>query len=166
MIDSAVFALINGFAGKNWLIDHLFILATNFGFLAIIAIIFYSRKKKAVIHSAVSAFIGILISEIIKSIPYLYRARPFIENKANLLVTGYPTSSFPSGHTIFSFALATPLIYFNKKLGIIALVIAFFVGLSRIFVGVHYPSDVLAGIIFSFFAVLISRYLIKIKTSN
>lgn len=60
--------------------------------------------------------------------------------------------SFPSGHTTASFACAG--IYWRmlpKKYGIAALVLAFLITFSRLYVGVHYPTDVLAGLIIGLF---------------
>ena len=54
--------------------------------------------------------------------------------------------SFPSGHTGSSFAAAVVLFYrMPKKYGIPALVLAVLISLSRVYVGVHYPTDILAG---------------------
>ncbi len=57
--------------------------------------------------------------------------------------------SFPSRHTVSSVIISMAFIYINPQIGIIMLIISFFVGLSRIMAGVHYPSDVLSGIIYS-----------------
>jgi len=56
-------------------------------------------------------------------------------------------SSFPSGHASFFFALATVIYLYNKKLGAWFLAAAALISLARVYVGVHYPSDVLAGAI-------------------
>ncbi len=54
-------------------------------------------------------------------------------------------SSFPSGHAIFVFALATGVYYYNKTLGRWLFAASVLVGVSRIFVGVHWPYDIVAG---------------------
>jgi len=84
---------------------------------------------------------------IIKNIAM--RPRPYMDypNYTALLVPKLSSFSFPSGHSASSFTAATVLFYFNKKVGIAALLLAFLISFSRIFLFVHYPSDVLVGII-------------------
>ena len=61
--------------------------------------------------------------------------------------------SFPSGHTTSAFACMTPLFFCKKKsVAISAFVFAFLMGISRIYLAVHYPTDVIAGVIVGFIA--------------
>lgn len=103
------------------------------------------RKYGIVIFVSVilSHFIGnVAIKHIVK------RARPCQVNTAIDLIVNRPKSySFPSGHTFTSFAPATVLFLMNKKIGIPALIIAALIGFSRMYLYVHYPSDVLCGAI-------------------
>lgn len=55
--------------------------------------------------------------------------------------------AFPSGHTASSFGAAIGIFYIDKKKGIAPLILAFLIGFSRIYIHVHYPSDVIAGMI-------------------
>ena len=67
-------------------------------------------------------------------------------------IVSRPSSfSFPSGHTSSSFAAALPMLKTDKKIGIPALVLAFLIGFSRIYVHVHYPTDVIVGAIAGLF---------------
>lgn len=77
------------------------------------------------------------------------RIRPYDTCAALHPLVAKPTDySFPSGHTGSSFASACVLYrYLPKKAGIPALILALFISLSRLYVGVHYPSDVLAGML-------------------
>ncbi len=77
------------------------------------------------------------------------RIRPYDVCSALLPLVKKPLDfSFPSGHTGSSFASAYVLYrYLPKKAGIAALLLAALIGLSRLYVGVHYPGDVLAGVV-------------------
>ncbi len=91
--------------------------------------------------SLVIGFIGNLwLGKIFK------RKRPFVTHKLHALIpTNWLGPSFPSDHSMLSFALAMPLFVVDPATGILALIAAFCIGLSRIGVGVHYISDVVVG---------------------
>ena len=69
------------------------------------------------------------------------------------LVTDY---SFPSGHTFASFAAAVGIFCHSKRLGVFALLLATGIGFSRLYLFVHYPSDVLAGVMLGTLAGIIA----------
>jgi len=75
---------------------------------------------------------------------FYHRPRPFLALSLPHLITDN-TSSFPSGHTIFLFALATATYFFNKKLAFFLYISGAVIGLARVAGGVHYPSDILSG---------------------
>lgn len=87
-------------------------------------------------------------------------------------VVHMPTSwSFPSGHTSSSFAFATAVFSNNKKWGIAAYILAAAIGFSRIYLGVHYCTDVLAGavlgVVYGVIGVFVVGTIIKaIKKKN
>ena len=74
------------------------------------------------------------------------RLRPYLvipdTNTGKSLLTDH---SFPSGHTTAIFSLIMPIVLYLPPLGSLLLPIAFLVGVSRIYLGLHYPSDVIAG---------------------
>jgi len=55
--------------------------------------------------------------------------------------------SFPSDHAVIAGALATGLLFFSRRIGVIALVLAALVAFARVYAGVHYPADVIAGLL-------------------
>ena len=95
---------------------------------------------------------------IVELIRFLWeRPRPFIESNINLLLEHPATSSFPSGHAAFYFAFSTLVYFYNKKLGALFLIATLILSVSRVYVGVHWPSDVLAGAVIGIF----SAWLVK-----
>ncbi|MBI2564675.1 phosphatase PAP2 family protein [Candidatus Woesearchaeota archaeon] len=158
MIDIYLFSLLNQWAKQYAVLDNFFIFITHFGILIIALMIILTKNKKCLIHAFTALMLAIFIDQIINL--FIYVKRPFLENQVNLLVIPSDSSSFPSGHTLRAFALGTALFFYNKKQGIIALLIALLVGISRIFAGVHYPSDALGGIIIGIIASLLTNYLL------
>ncbi len=69
--------------------------------------------------------------------------------------------SFPSGHTLASFEAAVSLLIYHKKWGFAALALAVMIAFSRVFLLVHYPSDVIAGAILGSLFAIISSLLAK-----
>ncbi|MFH1078257.1 MAG: phosphatase PAP2 family protein [Patescibacteria group bacterium] len=68
-------------------------------------------------------------------------------------------ASFPSGHTAVSFAIASALFHIDRRLGLAALLIALLVALGRVAVGVHFPSDIIGGIVIGIGSTMTVRYL-------
>lgn len=77
------------------------------------------------------------------------RIRPYDLNKTiTLFVKPEIDTSFPSGHTFFAFTAATICFLYNKKLGIAAYLVAFMIAVSRLYLYVHFPTDVMMGAVF------------------
>ena len=98
--------------------------------------------------------------------PLVERVRPCNVNMLTHLLIARPTDfSFPSGHTTASFGAAVTILCYYKKLGIAALIFAFLIAFSRLYLYVHYPSDVLAGVILgtamALFSVLFLRFIFR-----
>ena len=113
--------------------------------ILVLLILPYNRKM------GFQAFISLLMTFIICNLilkPSLMRCRPcWLEPEVQLLVKVPHDFSFPSGHSNASFAVATAILTRNKKLGIPAIILAAAIAVSRLYVFVHWPTDVLAGTI-------------------
>lgn len=87
-------------------------------------------------------------------------------NASGLLVSAPNDFSFPSGHTIASFEACTVLLIRDKRMGIPATILAFLIAFSRMYLFVHYPTDVIVsfvlGILFAFVGCAIAAIIFKI----
>lgn len=116
--------------------------------IAISIILILNRKYRHIGAMCIVALIlaTILGEGILKNI--IQRPRPFLQMPDISLLITKPTSySFPSGHTASSFAVAGIIFSTVKKFGIHAIVLASLIAFSRMYLFVHYPSDVLGGIL-------------------
>lgn len=133
--------------------------------LAVI-LLFFKRTRKAGLMMGMSLVMGLLVGNCILK-PLVARTRPYVENpNVTLLISALSDYSFPSGHTLASFEGAGVLMLTHRKsLGIPALVLAVIIALSRLYLYVHYPTDVLAGallgIIFAYASYRIVSFLFK-----
>lgn len=103
------------------------------------------RTRKTGIAMAVSLVLEVFCCNGLLK-PFVARRRPCDVNTAVRLLIPHPEGfSFPSGHTGSSFAAAAALFFGEKRMGIAALMVAALIGFTRIYLYVHYPTDVLAG---------------------
>ena len=119
-------------------------------FFGIALIFFVRRDKKAFLKVFIATAITVMALFIIKKMWYF--PRPFESENAALLIEHRLDSTFPSKHAAVAFAIAFGIFLEKKKLGAWLLVLAFSVALSRVIVGVHYPSDVFAGAVIGMIA--------------
>ncbi len=147
----------------------LFWIALNLIFL-ILAVIKYKKLSLAVAVSLVTLLVGWLINDkVLKNV--FERPRPFVvieEIRLFMESIGYTSSgySFPSGHSFSSMEQAIILTGMNKKLGYFTIPFAVIVGFSRIYLGAHYLTDVIAGLILGLLFGLLANFVIKKLKNN
>jgi len=145
-----LFRFINGqFERKKWnsffhFCTHLgsasFTIAVTLGFLCLSLF----SSSNIGFEMATALFLSHLPVATIKKI--YPRKRPYLVlPESKVMENPLHDHSFPSGHTTAIFSIVTPLILYLPILAIILVPLAIFVGTSRVFLGLHYPSDVLAG---------------------
>lgn len=151
-IDYQIFHWINQFAGSHPAVDTTVLFFTKYGGLSLLglllAILWFKKEnqlenRKTVILALLAAGLALAINQIIGA--FYFRPRPFTSHMVNLLVDKSIDPSFPSDHSTLGFALAIGVLLRNRKAGLGLLAVAFFLGLSRIYVGTHYPLDVMGG---------------------
>lgn len=118
-----------------------------FWILVAVILLFNAKTRKCGIFMLISMSLGLLIGNgLLKNI--IARDRPcWIDNTVNLLISNPKDFSFPSGHTLASFEAAVTIFLFNKKIGIPVILLATLIGISRLYLFVHFPTDVLGGAI-------------------
>jgi undecaprenyl-diphosphatase len=114
----------------------------------------------------ITLLIGLTLSFIIGSIclqPLLARPRPcWLETDIRLLIPKPADYSFPSGHTLSSFAAATILMRWNRQAGRLAFLLASLIAFSRLYLFVHFPSDVLGGAVLGVLTGYLSITLVRL----
>jgi len=168
-----LFQQINGLALRSFWLDTFGIyFAKYFSYFLIFCLFLFILKnfkkyKQMVLEALISAiFTRVVVVSFIRWV--LPRGRPFVENQVNLLLEHAPTSAFPSAHASFYFAIATVVYFYNKKAGIFFFIASFLISISRVFCGIHWPLDILAGIVVGIFSGLLihkifQRYLRRLK---
>jgi undecaprenyl-diphosphatase len=140
-----------GEAGVFWIALSLFLLLRK-------------KTRKVGIAMSIALLLGLILGNgVMKNLfarPRPYQADPTLFPR---LAWGQMTGdySFPSGHTMASFEGATVIFSYHKKWGLAALTLAFLISLSRLFLAVHYPTDLLAGAAFGALFALVSLWTVK-----
>ena len=147
--DYAAFRTINGLAGKHPALDAVMIGSAKYlpvvFAIALVALWLSWRpqNQRAAFLAGVSALVALGIGQIIgKLIP---RPRPYLSHAVNQLIPRSLDTSFPSDHAILGFAAAVLVWRFNRGAGAVLLVLGALMAFSRVFVGAHYPGDVIGG---------------------
>lgn len=191
-----LFNVVNGFAGKWKALDSLGIFFAEYlGYILLFCLLLFlviypvklsrraghrfalqigfnwvSFKKywRMITESFIAAiFVRFILVELIRIL--WFSPRPFVNNYAHLLLPGYNPGgpSFPSGHASFYFALSTIIYGYNKKVGIWFYIGSALIAISRVFVGVHWPLDILAGAVLGILmGLVLNKIFKKMKIKN
>lgn len=95
--------------------------------------------------------------------PLVSRTRPYDLLGYEILIRRLGDASFPSGHTSASFAAATALYAIHRSYGIAAYILAALIGFSRLYLGVHFPTDVFIGAIIGILSAKTAQWFLEKK---
>lgn len=112
--------------------------------MLLLPMLFGRTALRASVHMALVALVGVLLYKFLKS--RMVRERPFIQH-ADIALGTAPLDrySFPSGHTLHAVSFSLVVLSYYPQLAWIVLPFTALVAVSRVVLGLHYPSDVLAG---------------------
>ncbi len=148
-MDVSLFEAINHYAGKMFWLDEFMIFSAKYlavVFAAVLVIFYLSFRAREQRVAALAGIATLVALGIAQGIAFLDpRPRPYVSHLADLLVSRSSDPSFPSDHATFCFAIAMMIWLHHRKLGSLLLGAALLVGISRVYVGVHYPLDVIGG---------------------
>jgi undecaprenyl-diphosphatase len=153
----------------NPVLDSIMVFITHLGdagifWIAIsVVLLFFKKYRKIGVVSLGALILSVLFTNVI--IKNLFdRVRPFMYDEAvrqRLLIAEPFDSSFPSGHSSASMAAAVSIFIYNKKIGIPALAAALLIAFSRLYLFVHFPTDVLTGLILGILYAVASAAVVK-----
>lgn len=149
-LDYQVLTVIADQLRADWLTPVMRVVTTinNHGeiwlLLAMLCLLFpRTRRCGAAMLTALA--LGLIVGNLLIK-PWAARPRPFLTDPSLITLIPPPDGfSFPSGHTLSSFAAATACFFYFRKSGAACYVLAALIGFSRLYFCVHYPTDVLAG---------------------
>ena len=164
--------ILDWIAANLWcpVLDTVMPIITMFGdggifWISISVILMITKKyRKTGLSMAFALTMGLLVCNIILK-PGVARIRPYdfqmqyFAKEIQLIAGGMHDFSFPSGHTIASFEACTALMLGNKKFGIPATILAILVAFSRLYLYLHYPTDVLVSIVLGTIFGILGHYL-------
>ena len=155
MMNYWLFSLINGMANWSVLLDAVMILISKlvpYLYILILAWLYVKGFRTGNFKLRGESFatgvllVLCLIGSFILGAMF-YENRPFVDHQVNLIVSHAADASFPSDHAVGTMAIASGILFYHWSLGTKMVYGSILVGFSRVFVGNHYPGDILGAFI-------------------
>lgn len=137
-----------------------------FWILLSVVLLLIPKYRKAGLSMGIALLIGLVVCNITLK-PLIARPRPYdyqlthFGKTIELLIAAPHDFSFPSGHTLASFEAATALLLHDRKWGICAIVLASVIAFSRLYLYVHYPTDVLFALVMGIAFGFLGTWIVK-----
>ena len=152
-VDWSTYHAVSVFAGHHRTLAHVAYGFETYGvvvYAALVVALWFAtrpghdrRGKLAALAGTASGGLALLANQVIAA--FWHRPRPYETHPGVYHLSHSHDPSFPSDHASAAFGIAFGVYFVDRRLGRLFLAIATLIGVGRIFVGAHYPSDVLAG---------------------
>lgn len=173
--NAALFFQIYNLSQKNFVLDQIMIFGANYliffvyFLIIVLAVLGKSKERKPFVLSILGLGLALSLTKIIRI--FVQEPRPFITYPIAPLIPTIPiitlpligdiggvnSLSFPSVHALIISTITFSYLYFKSSLTPWLLISLFWIGFARVFVGVHYPLDILGGILLGFISVFLAR---------
>jgi len=137
-----------------------------FWIILAVVLLLFRKTRRVGVGMGIALLMGLVLCNLTLK-PLCHRPRPYdyqlntFDKLIPLLIERQHDFSFPSGHTIASFEAAGVVLLNNKKWGIAALVLACLIAFSRLYLYVHYPTDVLVSVVLGFGLAIFGNWLCR-----
>lgn len=141
------------------------LIARDFIFLLVIAsvIVFALATKKDKVKlvkiGALGAGLALLLSRLTRLV--YFNPRPFVEQGITPLIAHAANNGFPSDHALLGFTLASVIYVYNKKIGVLLFLAAAAIGVSRVYLKIHSPEDIVGSLVIAIIAVAIASMIVQ-----
>jgi undecaprenyl-diphosphatase len=152
------------------MLDTIYIIGAQYVIylaIAIIGLYFFLLSKEDKKHFVILAVIVLPLAYIMAKIAghFYFDPRPFVDGHFTPLISHVADNGFPSDHTLLASTNAAVLFPFKKSGSIILWLLAIFIAISRVYVGVHHPIDVIGSMLISIAVAAIVYFSIKKYTN-
>ncbi|CDZ74250.1 PAP2 (type 2 phosphatidic acid phosphatase) family protein [Peptoniphilus sp. ING2-D1G] len=151
---------------QNTIFDNMSIafniLGTGGIFFVIIGIVMILNKKTRLmgIHVLISLGLCLILGNLLLK-PTIGRVRPYVKFNRAIIVEPLKDFSFPSGHTYSAFSTAFSINYYDEELGKFMMFVGAVMGFTRMYLYVHYPTDILGGVVLGYICAKIADLILK-----
>lgn len=166
--DQTIFSHLYMLAYVNRWLDYVFIFLADYLplFLVLEALYFILKipdwRRRWFAFAEASLAVILSRAVFVEIIQFFYnRPRPFLVLPIAPLINHNATAAFPSGHASFFFALAFAMFFYNRRQGWVIFAGALIMGLARIISGVHWPADILGGLVVGSASAAIAHFLLR-----